>query len=93
MLICHFGESTTTLIRSVSLIVILKTKHLKPLQTEMVFAVALTAQALSFVLHYSWLGQISAITDPASTQHLRQRSAPPASHQAVITKPVIPNIQ
>lgn len=94
--ICHIGESTTSLTRSVSSTVTLKTKHLKQLQTETVFAVALTAQALSFVLHYSWLGQIIATTDAAqswSPHSVSVQRSIPAPHQATITKPVTSKIQ
>jgi len=94
--ICHIGESTTSLTRSVLSTVTLKTKHLKQLQTETVFAVALTAQALSFVLHYSWLGQIIATTDTAqswSPHSVSVQRSIPAPHQATITKPVTSKIQ
>lgn len=50
-----------------SLIVILRNKQMKQLQAEKIFAVDLTAPALSLGLHYSWLGQIFASTDPAQS--------------------------
>lgn len=74
-------------VRSVSLTAILKNKQTKQLQTEKIFAVGLTAQALSFMLHYSWLGQIFAVTDPAQnwyahgTSRKNPNSAPNSNNQ------------
>lgn len=79
-------------VRSVSLIVMLKNKQTKKLQTEKIFAVGLTAQALSFMLHYSWLGQIFAVTDPAQNRYAHRTSGErriPTLHQAATTTAII----